>query len=123
MPNPSHRRGSCSWTRPDTTRWLRRDRLEGVQTSSASPQAAGACSAARPSPSIKIATDTPLFQRIEEDMDINCGTLVEGHETVQGAGQRIFERILQVASGERTKSEQYDAGSAEFAPWPIGATV
>jgi altronate hydrolase len=77
----------------------------------------------KPSPSIKIATDTPLFQRMEEDMDINCGTVVDGHETVQGAGQRIFGRILQVASGERTKSEQYDAGSAEFAPWPIGATV
>ena len=59
----------------------------------------------------------------EEDMDINCGTIVDGHETVQEAGQRIFERILQVASGERTKSEQLDAGSNEFAPWPIGATV
>src|SRR3954466_12187245 len=76
-----------------------------------------------PSPSIKLATNTPLFQRMEEDMDINCGTILDGHETVQEAGQRIFERILQVASGERTKSEQYDAGSAEFAPWPIGATV
>jgi arabinonate dehydratase len=77
----------------------------------------------KPSPSIKIATNTPLFQRMEEDMDINCGTILDGQETVQAAGQRIFERILQVASGERTKSEQYDAGSAEFAPWPIGATV
>ena len=77
----------------------------------------------KPSPSIKIATNTPLFQRMEEDMDINCGTIVDGHETVQEAGQRIFERILQVASGERTKSEQLDAGSNEFAPWPIGATV
>src|SRR3954469_17388699 len=77
----------------------------------------------KPSPSIKIATNTHLFQRMEEDMDINCGTIVDGHETVQEAGQRIFERILQVASGERTKSEQHDAGSNEFAPWPIGATV
>src|SRR3954454_2435229 len=77
----------------------------------------------KPSPSIKIATNTHLFQRMEEDMDINRGTIVDGHETVQEAGQRIFERILQVASGERTKSEQHDAGSNEFAPWPIGATV
>ena len=77
----------------------------------------------KPSPSIKIATNSSLFQRMEEDMDINCGTILEGHETVQEAGQRIFEHILRVASGERTKSEQYDAGSAEFAPWPIGATV
>jgi altronate hydrolase len=77
----------------------------------------------KPSPSIKIATNTPLFQRMEDDMDINCGTIVDGHETVQEAGQRIFERILRVASGERSKSEQYDVGSNEFAPWPIGATV
>jgi altronate hydrolase len=77
----------------------------------------------KPSPSIKIATNTPLFRRMEEDMDINCGTILDGHETVQEAGQRIFERILRVASGNRTKSEQHDAGSAEFAPWPIGATV
>jgi altronate hydrolase len=77
----------------------------------------------KPSPSIKIATNTPMFQRMEEDMDINCGTILDGEETVQEAGERIFERILRVASGERTKSEQFDFGSAEFAPWPIGATV
>src|SRR5213592_4443717 len=77
----------------------------------------------KPAPSIKIATNTHLFQRMEEDMDINCGTIVDGHETVQEAGQRIFERILQVASGERTKSEQLDAGSNEFAPWVLGATM
>jgi len=77
----------------------------------------------KPAPSIKIATNTPLFQRMEEDMDINCGTIIDGSETVEEAGQRIFEHILRVASGERTKSEMYDAGSAEFAPWPIGATV
>jgi altronate hydrolase len=77
----------------------------------------------KPAPSIKIATNTPLFQRMEEDMDINCGTILDGDETVQEAGQRIFQRILAVASGERTKSEQYDSGAAEFAPWPLGATV
>jgi altronate hydrolase len=77
----------------------------------------------KPSPSLKLATNTPLFQRMEDDMDINCGTILDGNETVQEAGRRIFERILQVASGERTKSEQSDVGSAEFAPWPLGATV
>jgi altronate hydrolase len=77
----------------------------------------------KPAPSIKIATNTPLFQRMEEDMDINCGTILDGNETVQEAGERIFECILRVASGEGTKSELYDFGSAEFAPWPIGATV
>jgi altronate hydrolase len=77
----------------------------------------------KPAPSIKIATNTPLFRRMDEDMDINCGTIIDGAETVQEAGQRIFDQILRVASGERTKSEINDAGSSEFAPWPIGATV
>ena len=56
-------------------------------------------------------------------MDVNCGTILDGEENVQQAGQRIFDLILRVASGERTKSEQYDFGSAEFAPRQIGATV
>ena len=77
----------------------------------------------KPSPSIKIATNTPMYQRMEEDMDINCGTILDGDETVQQAGQRIFDLILRVASGERTKSEQSDFGAAEFAPWQLGATV
>jgi altronate hydrolase len=77
----------------------------------------------KPSPSIKIATNTPMFQRMEEDMDVNCGTILDGDETVQQAGRRIFDLILRVASGERTKSENSDFGAAEFAPWQIGATV
>jgi altronate hydrolase len=77
----------------------------------------------KPVPSIKIATNTPLYRRMEEDMDVNCGTILDGSETVQEAGQRIFEQILRVASGERTKSELFDFGAAEFAPWPLGATV
>ena len=77
----------------------------------------------KPSPSIKIATNTPLYRRMEDDMDVNCGTIVDGEESVQEAGQRIFDLILRVASGERTKSELYDFGSAEFAPWPLGVTV
>ena len=70
----------------------------------------------KPAPSIKIATNTPLYRRMEEDMDVNCGTILDGEETVQEAGQRIFDLILRVASGERTKSELFDFGSAEFAP-------
>ena len=77
----------------------------------------------KPAPSIKIATNSALFQRMEDDMDINCGTILDGTETVQEACERIFEHILRVASGERTKSELFDFGSAEFAPWPLGATV
>ena len=77
----------------------------------------------KPSPSIKLATNTPMYERMEDDMDINCGTILEGSETVEQCGQRIFEHIVRVASGERTKSEMFDAGQAEFAPWVIGATM
>ncbi|GAC1346728.1 MAG: altronate dehydratase family protein [Acetobacteraceae bacterium] len=77
----------------------------------------------KPSPSIKLATNTPMFERMEEDMDINCGTILDGAETVQECGERIFRMMVRVASGERTKSEQFDVGGAEFAPWVIGATM
>ena len=77
----------------------------------------------KPSPSIKLATNTPMFERMEDDMDINCGTILDGDETVQECGQRIFEMMVRVAGGERTKSEGFDAGQAEFAPWVIGATM
>jgi altronate hydrolase len=77
----------------------------------------------KPSPSIKLATNTPMFERMEDDMDINCGTILDGTETVEQCGQRIFERMVRVASGERTKSENFDAGQAEFAPWVLGATM
>jgi altronate hydrolase len=77
----------------------------------------------KPAPSIKIATNSAMYRRLEEDMDVNCGTILDGEETVEQAGRRIFELILQVAGGERTKSEHFDFGSSEFAPWQIGATV
>lgn len=77
----------------------------------------------KPAPSLKLATNTAMFRHIEDDMDINCGTVVDGDETVEACGQRIFELILRVASGERTKSEQFDFGAAEFAPWVLGATM
>jgi altronate hydrolase len=77
----------------------------------------------KPAPSIKLATNTAMFRRMEDDMDVNCGTILDGEETVQEAGARVFELMLRVASGERTKSEGFDFGAAEFAPWVIGATM
>ena len=56
-------------------------------------------------------------------MDVNCGTILDGEETVQECGQRIFDLMLRVASGEQTKSEAFDFGAAEFAPWVLGATM
>ena len=77
----------------------------------------------KPAPSIKLATNSPMYRRMEDDMDVNCGTILDGDETVQQCGQRIFQLMLRVASGEKTKSEQFDFGAAEFAPWQIGATM
>jgi altronate hydrolase len=77
----------------------------------------------KPAPSIKLATNSPMYRRMEDDMDVNCGTILDGDETVQQCGQRIFELMLRVASGEPTKSELFDFGSAEFAPWVLGATM
>ena len=77
----------------------------------------------KPAPSIKLATNTPMYRRMEDDMDINCGTVPDGDETLQQCGERIFDLILRTASGEPTKSEAFDFGAAEFAPWVIGATM
>ena len=77
----------------------------------------------KPAPSIKLATNTPMYRRMEDDMDVNCGTILDGDETVQECGARIFDLMLRTASGERTKSEQFDFGAAEFAPWQIGAVM
>jgi altronate dehydratase len=76
----------------------------------------------KPAPCIKVATNTPLYQWMEEDMDINAGTILEGRETVEQVGRRIFEKIIAVASGERTKSELAGIGDEEFAPWQLGPT-
>ncbi|KUM28403.1 galactonate dehydratase [Mesorhizobium loti] len=77
----------------------------------------------KPAPSIKLASNTAMYQRMKDDMDINCGEILSGGESVEECGKRIFDLILRVASGERTKSEEFDFGAAEFAPWVLGATV
>ena len=77
----------------------------------------------KPAPSIKLATNSPMYRRMEDDMDVNCGTILDGEETVQQCGQRIFDLMLRIASGEPTKSESFDFGGAEFAPWVLGATM
>jgi altronate hydrolase len=77
----------------------------------------------KPAPSIKLATNTPMFRRMEDDMDINCGTVIDGDETVAECGERIFRHMLRIASGEQSKSEQWGFGAEEFAPWVQGATM
>ncbi|GAA4424203.1 altronate dehydratase family protein [Bremerella cremea] len=82
----------------------------------------GSCFGCKPTPSIKIATNTPMYDRMISDMDINAGTVLEG-ESITEAGERIFEEILAVASGKKTKSEQQGIGDEEFVPWLVGPTL
>ena len=76
-----------------------------------------------PSPSLKLATNSALWQRQEEDMDINCGEIIDGKASVQEMGQRIFELVIATASGELSKSEKHGYGQNEFVPWQVGAVM
>jgi altronate hydrolase len=76
----------------------------------------------KPAPCIKVASNTALFRWMEEDIDVNAGTIVDGTETLHLVGQRIFEKIIAVASSEKTKSELAGIGDEEFAPWQLGPT-
>jgi altronate hydrolase len=77
----------------------------------------------KPTPSLKIASNTALYNRMSDDMDINCGSIIDGEETVEQAGKRIFEEILTTASGKQTRSEVLGFGEEEFQPWLQGATL
>jgi len=83
----------------------------------------GSAYGCKPAPSLKLATNTALFARQEDDMDINCGTVVDGKESIAAAGARFFELVLRTASGAKSKSEQWGYGEDEFAPWMLGATM
>ncbi|WP_287876895.1 altronate dehydratase family protein [Acidovorax sp.] len=80
----------------------------------------GSMFGSKPAPTIKLASNTPMFTRLEEDMDINCGVVIDGECTVPELGQRIFAQILRHASGEETKSELLGLGDHEFVPWHMG---
>ena len=82
----------------------------------------GSAYGCKPTPSIKIATNSEIYRHMIDDMDINGGEVVEG-SSLEAKGQEIFDMILRVASGEQTKSEQLGYGDNEFVPWHIGATV
>lgn len=80
----------------------------------------GSMFGSKPAPTIKLASNTPMYRRLEEDMDINCGLVLDGELTVPQMGERIFEHILRAASGEPTKSELLGLGDHEFVPWHVG---
>lgn len=82
----------------------------------------GSCYGCKPTPSIKVATNTPMYERMIDDMDINAGEILNGR-TVQQVGKEIFEEILAVASGKQTKSEIHGIGEEEFVPWFVGPVL
>ncbi len=82
----------------------------------------GSAYGCKPTPSIKLATNSEIYRRMIDDMDINCGDILDG-ASIADKGQEIFEAILRVASGERSKSEVLGYGDAEFLPWQIGAVM
>lgn len=82
----------------------------------------GSAYGCKPTPSIKLATNSAVYQRMIDDMDINCGDVLEG-VSIADKGREIFDKILKIASGERSKSELLGYGDAEFVPWQIGATM
>ncbi len=82
----------------------------------------GSCYGCKPVPSIKIASNTTLFERMREDMDLNAGPIAQG-QSVQSVGEEFFEFALSVASGERTASERLGLGDNEFVPWTVGPTL
>ncbi|MEV4649499.1 altronate dehydratase family protein [Saccharopolyspora sp. NPDC049357] len=83
----------------------------------------GSAFGCKPAPSIKLATNTPLYERMTDDMDINCGVIADGERTVAQMGEQIFQHILRVASGEETKSEELGYGEEEFVPWHLSTVL
>lgn len=83
----------------------------------------GSCFGSRPTPSIKLASNSRLYRSMEEDMDIDCGVVASGEKSIPEMGRDIFELLIATASGQKTKSELFGYGDSEFVPWHVGATL
>jgi altronate hydrolase len=83
----------------------------------------GSAFGSKPAPCLKLATNSELHDRQTDDMDINCGEIVSGQETVAECGERIFQQMLATASGQPSKSEAFGYGDNEFIPWQLGAIL
>jgi altronate hydrolase len=77
----------------------------------------------KPTPSLKLATNTPMFERMRLDMDFDCGGIVEGHQTIEEAGAELLRLMIATASGQASKSEENGLGDNEFLPWQLGAVM
>lgn len=83
----------------------------------------GSAFGCKPAPSVKIATNTDVYERMSDDMDVNCGDVLDEGVSIEAKGEEIFAEILRVASGARTRSEELGYGDLEFVPWQIGAVM
>lgn len=83
----------------------------------------GSVSGYKPTPCIKLATNSEMYERMSEDMDLNCGDIVTQGVSIEDKGRELFELLIRVASGEETKSEVLGFGGADFVPWQIGAVM
>ena len=83
----------------------------------------GSAFGSKPAPTIKLSTNTTMYERMVDDMDINCGDIITGGATIQSKGREIYELFLRVASGQASKSEAQGLGDYEFVPWQIGAVM
>ena len=83
----------------------------------------GSVSGYKPSPCIKLSTNTGMYRRMSGDIDLDCGDIIENGVTLEEKGKQIFEQIVRVASGQKTKSEELGFGGLEFVPWQIGAVM
>jgi altronate hydrolase len=81
----------------------------------------GSCFGCRPVPTMKLATNTEMYERMRDDMDIDCGVILDGKATIDSMGAEIYRAMLRVASGEPTRSEELGYGEDEFAPWHTSA--
>jgi altronate hydrolase len=82
----------------------------------------GSCFGCKPAPSVKLATNSAMYHRMSEDMDLNCGEILDGVSSLESVGDRIFELMLETASGRQTSSERLGYGEEEFVPWALGLT-
>jgi altronate hydrolase len=83
----------------------------------------GSTFGSKPAPCLKIATNTDMYKQLSDDMDINAGAILSDGQSIQEVGQQIYDRLLAVASGSATLSEEINMGNNEFVPWQIGATM
>ncbi|MBV9044924.1 MAG: altronate dehydratase [Alphaproteobacteria bacterium] len=83
----------------------------------------GSAYGCKPSPSIKLSSNTDIYQRMKDDIDIDCGPIARGEVTIEEKGAEILDYLLAVASGKQSKSEELGYGGAEFVPWQIGAVM